>query len=392
MEKIVSQDQKYQIINELTPDMLFELQGKAIYTKSEFKYLTRFNPFAFRDISSFSQEEALNDLKVSQSIRMAMFSLIVTMDAAVCYGSVDHKYLTQEKLPFINPYLSVLGLEEFKHQKGDNPILSVWKTRMSGLQVLSLLSDLDWELDDETFLIEKTNRFKNIYKRVSKVISKDDIAVVYGSSINSKTPNDVDVLILQKELDFISYEKMMNWAIRDNYSPKISLQVIPVDLLDSFLASDPFDILVPENAVILNKGQDLIVNKVSEKHRSEMCKYRVGYQLARARNTLTERFFKFYLNSEAKTRSELKQAKFTRRNLMRAFKVDIPEVNIIEPWKKTDGASNLRNSLVELNIQLSKQFEYLDMKGYIQAPDTVTIQLQNLSGKDVDLGYGKWNK
>ncbi len=365
MEKLVSQESKYQVVDKLSPDVLLSSEGKAFYTKAESKYLEHFNPFALRDFTSFSYDEVIHDPRMGQSIRMAIFSLIVTMDAAVCYGSADYKYLTQEKLPTINPYLSIIGLEEIKHGEKDNPVHSVWKTRMSGLQALTILSNIEEEFESDIYTIQETDRFKDVYKRVSKVIGKDDMAVVYGSSINSRTPNDIDVMILQKNSDYFSYENIMNWAIKDDHVPKISLQVIPIDLLNSFLASDPYDILVPGHSFILNKNKCLHVNQVTERQRSEMCKYRVGYQLARARNSLTTKFFKFYLNSEAKTRNEFKQAKFARRNLMRGFKVDIPESREVENWQVGDGVEGLRYGLIELNMQLSNQIECLERKGVL---------------------------
>ena len=237
--------------------------------------------------------------------------------------------------------------------------------RMKGFQALSQLSNLDKELDSGAHLIEGTDKFSEVSKRLSRVVEEGAVSLVYGSAVDSEDPGDIDVLVLQKEPSFASYQEMMRWAIDDNHEPKISLQIIPRALLDSFLASDPYNILVPGYSLVLNGTQELEVAIVSETQRAEMCKYRVGYQLMRAREALTDKFFSFYANSEPKTRSELKQARFARRNLMRAFGVDIPEVEVIPAWSRADGLSGLRNRLVEFNIQMSRQIDLLEEKGLL---------------------------
>jgi hypothetical protein len=302
----------------------------------------------------------MQDESIRLSVRMAIFSAIVTMDAAVCFGSADYSYLNKEKLPLINPYFSILGLEEINHYERDNPIESVWRTRLQGMVAISMLSNLVDEIDRDNLIIKRSDKFGEVGEVLDSVMANDDWAVMYGSAVYSEQPGDIDVLVLQDKPNYSSYERMMYWAMKDDYKPKISLQVIPIRLLPSFLTSDPYDLLVPGSSYVLNPSRELSVNKVSKEHRAKICKYRVGYQLVRARNSLTRGFLGFYLNSEAKTRSELKQARFARRNLMKAYGIDVPEYEEIEKWTKEDGQESLRNKLVELNMQLSNQIDFLD--------------------------------
>lgn len=247
------------IVEELTHENLLSIAktGEILYTPLEEEFLTGYAHYSFYKKPLPSLDEIMQDEMAMLEINQRIFAGTVALDIPVARTKdrtpKDMAGLVRSKSRIVNPYFEALGIG--KVDCDQDAISALAEIKLKSGQALQVLTK---KVQYDT-ITRKTDsdRFPEVREKVLQTYG-DVPALVFGSSLTSKNPGDIDVKVIVPEFSEETYRRIKG-SHNPDIKPPINFIIVPEQYLHAWVLSDAHPAFSPDFSRIINGSIDVPV-------------------------------------------------------------------------------------------------------------------------------------
>ncbi|MBU4242160.1 MAG: hypothetical protein KKF52_02920, partial [Nanoarchaeota archaeon] len=257
-----------EIVENLTRENLLSIAktGELVYTPLEEEFLTEYAPYSFYKKTLPSLDEIMKDEMTMLEINQRIFTGTVALDIPVAKTTdpspKDMAGLAKSKSRIVNLYFELLGIGKVDCEK--EPISALTEIKLKSCKALDILTkNVPFETKLRT---EISDRFPEVKKRVYELYG-DVPALIFGSSLTSKNPGDIDVKVIVPNFSEKTYRKIKGTS-KDNEIIPLNFIIVPLEYLNAWVLSDAYPTFEPTHSLLINGS--LTVPSLNEKRKKQL--------------------------------------------------------------------------------------------------------------------------